>query len=656
MVRTIRVPRRVRHVLLLGIFALAPSMDPGAVPPARAADAPVAPAKPFPPSVYQARRAKLMKALVGGIAMLQARGEEDADGYRQDGDFYYLTGLNEPDAVLVLCPEERVYKERLFLKPRNPDAERWTGVRPDISDSLRRATGIESISRTTSLGGAMMGLLRTTKTLQLISVPGDVDGVESPEMTMYGKLSSRLPGVSIKDRTDLLPAMRSVKEPRELEEENWVAGLIDLEFKRAGAVRPGFPSIVGSGANSTILHYPEHDHTIDAGELVVVDIGSDYGRYSADITRTYPADGHFTPEQRKIYEVVLRAQQTCIDMVRPGVYMEDLQRKAEEIIRGAGYRDYFIHGLGHFVGLDVHDSGLYKKPLAAGMVITVEPGIYIPEKSLGVRIEDQVWGRADDARPVVGRRSGRARAPLFLGFLPHGIERGQARDPRMRRDDEPEEEAACEAAGVRVHVGTSQNGQIEEDEEREVDAPDFPALRVVERGSPAHEERDRAAQQPEDRSRSADAERRRAVSRVGDEGRTQSRDGVGREGPSRPRQEFHRARCREQRGQVGRQVSKPRVHEDRGNEPAVRSVLPHRVPPGCGPISELVQILGAPGGREHREDCDVDEDQDLGCGEAPFRKQDIADSGSRRCLGFGRPQNGGIGDVRRSSVHRVMRA
>jgi Xaa-Pro aminopeptidase len=228
--------------------------------------------------------------------------------------------------------------------------------------------------------------------------------------------------VSIKDRTDLLPAMRSVKEPRELDymeraiaatfaaqhvaarsirpgvEENWVAGLIDLEFKRAGAVRPGFPSIVGSGANSTILHYPEHDRTIAAGSLVVVDIGSDYGRYSADITRTYPADGHFTPEQRKIYEVVLRAQQTCIDMVRPGVFMEDLQRKAEEIIRAAGYRDYFIHGLGHFVGLDVHDSGLYKKPLAAGMVITVEPGIYIPEKSLGVRIEDQVLVTSNGSR------------------------------------------------------------------------------------------------------------------------------------------------------------------------------------------------------------------------------------------------------------------
>jgi Xaa-Pro aminopeptidase len=378
------------------------------------ADEPIPPAKPFAPEVYQARRAKLMKAMGGGIAVLYARGEEDPDGYRQSSDFYYLTGWNEPGAVLVLSPQERVAKERLFLKSRDPDDERWTGARPDIGDSLRRITGIDRIYRTTALGAAMMGLVQTTGILHLISDPGGPDSPAAPEMELYGKVSSKVPGVSIKNSMSLLPAMRSIKEPRELEymeraiaatvsaqnvaaraikpgvEENWVAGLIDLEFKRGGAVRPGFPSIVGSGRNSTILHYPEHDRTIEAGELVVVDIGSDYGRYSADITRTYPADGRFTPEQRKVYEVVLRAQQTCMDLIKPGVYFEDLQTKAEEVIRAAGYRDYFIHGLGHFVGLDVHDAGLYKKPLQAGMVITVEPGIYIPEKALGVRIEDQV--------------------------------------------------------------------------------------------------------------------------------------------------------------------------------------------------------------------------------------------------------------------------
>jgi Xaa-Pro aminopeptidase len=377
-------------------------------------DAPVPPAPAFDASVYRARREKLIKALGGGVAVLYARGEEDREGYRQDSDFYYLTGVTEPGAVLVLAPGERTYREFLFLKVRDPDEERWTGERPAIGDSLRKVTGIEKIYRTTSLGAAMVSLLHTSKILYAIQEPGDPDSPETPEMMLYGKLSSHVPGVEIKDRTELLPAMRSVKEPRELDymesaiattisaqrsaaraihpgvEENWIAGLIDLEFKRGGAVRPGFADIVGSGKNSTVLHYPEHSATIEPGGLVVVDIGSDYGHYSADITRTYPADGRFTPEQRAIYEIVRRAHDACLEMVRPGVYFEDLQRRAEEIIRAAGYRDYFPHGLGHFVGLDVHDAGLYKKPLAPGMVITIEPGIYIPERSLGVRIEDQV--------------------------------------------------------------------------------------------------------------------------------------------------------------------------------------------------------------------------------------------------------------------------
>lgn len=356
----------------------------------------------------------MLKELGTGVAVLYARGEEDADGYRQDGDFYYLTGINEAGAALVLAPAERTYKEMLFLASRDPDQERWVGERAGITDSLRQATGIESIRRTSSLPGTVMNLLQGGGPLHMIGSPGRVDGPAAPEMELYGKLTSRLPGVGIKDRTTLLPALRSVKEPRELDrmqraidatlaahrvaarairpgvEENWVAGLIDLEFKRGGAVRPAFPAIVGSGRNSTILHYPEHSATIAPSSLVVVDIGSDYGRYAADVTRTYPSDGRFTPEQRHVYEVVLRAQQACIDMIKPGVYFEDLQRKAEEIIRAAGYRDYFIHALGHFVGLDVHDTGLYRKPLRAGMVITVEPGVYIPEKALGVRIEDEV--------------------------------------------------------------------------------------------------------------------------------------------------------------------------------------------------------------------------------------------------------------------------
>lgn len=387
---------------------------------------PASPAEPFAPAVYQERRRKLMAELGGGVAVLYARGKEDRDGYRQDGDFYYLTGLDEEGAALVLSPEERTYKETLFLKPRDPEAERWVGERAGLGEALRKETGFEKIRRTGSLESTLVGLVRRARTLQMINQPGPLDGPAPPEKELYGKLMGRVPELSLKDRSELLPAMRALKEPRELAhmeravaatvaahraaarairpgvEENWVEALIALEFKKGGALRPAFPSIVGAGENSTILHYPNHERRIQPGALVVVDIGSDFGHYAADITRTYPASGRFTPEQLKVYETVLRAQNAALALIKPGVYFEDLQKKAEEVIREAGYGDYFIHGLGHFVGLDVHDAGLYHRPLQPGMVVTVEPGVYIPERELGVRIEDEVLVTPEGYRLLTG--------------------------------------------------------------------------------------------------------------------------------------------------------------------------------------------------------------------------------------------------------------
>jgi Xaa-Pro aminopeptidase len=372
------------------------------------------PPGPFDPSVFRERRERVMQEMDGGIAVLYARGEEDRDGFRQDSNFYYLTGVEEAGAVLVLAPAERHDRHWLFLEPRDPEAERWVGEREPLSEALEAKTGFDRVERTSRLEGRLRRLLQGTKNLYVLNQPSTASQPVPKEQELYGKLASRHLGASTKDLTDLLPRMRSVKEPRELErmraaieatlaahrvlaaelrpgvEENWLESVIATEFKRAGAVRPAFSSIVGSGANSTILHYPRHDQTIRDGDLLVVDIGAEYGRYVADVTRTYPASGRFTPEQREIYDLVLRAQEACIAMVKPGVYMEDIHRKAEEIFREAGLVDYFIHGLGHFVGLDVHDTGRYGEPLQAGMVVTVEPGIYLPEKNLGVRIEDEV--------------------------------------------------------------------------------------------------------------------------------------------------------------------------------------------------------------------------------------------------------------------------
>lgn len=368
----------------------------------------------LPSSVYKARRERLMKQLGPGVAVLYSKGQEDRDGFQSDPSFFYLTGVDEADAVLVLAPGERVYREYLFLRSLDPEAERWTGVRAGIGDSLRSALGFPQVLRASALNGILNRVLAHHPILHHIAPPVGASAALSSESELYSKLQARIPGLSVKNHQGAIAAMRLRKGPEELElmekaiantiaahraaarairpgvEENWIAGLIDLEYRRGGSVRPAFPSIVGSGPNSCVLHYPNHDHTIAAGSLVVVDIGAEVGRYAADITRTYPADGRFTPEQRRLYEIVLEVQQACIDLVKPGAYYEDIHRKAEEMFRAKGLRDDFIHGLGHWVGLQVHDAGDRGTALEPGMVLTIEPGVYLAGRQIGIRIEDEV--------------------------------------------------------------------------------------------------------------------------------------------------------------------------------------------------------------------------------------------------------------------------
>ena len=174
--------------------------------------------------------------------------------------------------------------------------------------------------------------------------------------------------------------------------------LIEYDFRRNGAERLGFPTIVGSGPNSTLLHYDKNRRRMEAGDLVVMDIGAEYGYYTADITRTVPVSGKFTPRQRAIYDLVLGAQQAAIKAVRPGVTVQQLDRIAREHMRansgtlcGTVTCDrHFVHGLSHWLGMDVHDVGQMDTPLAPGMVLTIEPGVYISDERLGVRIEDDV--------------------------------------------------------------------------------------------------------------------------------------------------------------------------------------------------------------------------------------------------------------------------
>lgn len=363
-----------------------------------------------------------MKEMGEGVAVVYANGEEDGDGYRQGSDFLYLTGVLEQGGILVLAPKERTYREYLLLPSRDPEAERWTGEREAIGAALRKKYGFEKIYRTGRLMSLMLDLAGRSPVLWQVSRP-ESDGDEKPrDLELYGKVGSKLPGVSTKSLGWALARMRSRHSSDELaimqrtiriSEAGFAAAAAQIHpgapeavleaeaervWKEAGARRPAYASIVGSGPNSTILHYPRSERVLGEGELVLMDMSAEFAHYASDITRTFPVSGRFSAEQRKIYDVVLKAQKAAFDRLRPGAYYEDLDKAARKVIEDAGYGDYFIHGLGHFVGLDVHDAGAYQEPLAQGMVITLEPGIYIPDRKIGVRIEDDVLVTETGAR------------------------------------------------------------------------------------------------------------------------------------------------------------------------------------------------------------------------------------------------------------------
>ena len=368
---------------------------------------------PLSADTYKQRRQVLLDSLGEGTAVLYSQGEYGETGYRADGSFWYLTGLDEPGAILILAPNE-YDKDMLLLPPRDMDAERWTGMRPTLSESLQVVWQFDRISRTGRLNGTITGNMKHDPVLHLIS------GLVSPsqdvpkDLEFYHEVTARIPGVSIKNSSRLIEHMRMVKGPDEIMAiekaidvthlgltdllaalgpgitEYQLDGIMEESFKRHGAQHMAFSPIVGAGEESTILHYETRDETVQAGQLLLLDVGAEWDRYAADISRTIPVDGKFTPEQAEIYDIVLAAQNAAIAAIKPGVLVREVHEIAKDVIRQAGYVEDFIHATSHHLGLHVHDAADYGVPLAPGMVITVEPGIYLPDQALGVRIEDEV--------------------------------------------------------------------------------------------------------------------------------------------------------------------------------------------------------------------------------------------------------------------------
>jgi Xaa-Pro aminopeptidase len=396
-----------------------------------------------PNEEYQARRANLRAQVDGPVVLFGYTGHEDSSAlarFFQEENFYYLTGHNEPGAALLLIPNPPGDKtvggprEILFLPPRNPMQERWVGPKlgPDDAD-IAQKTGFAAVEPFANLRGELEKLGKVFPNLYT-PLPGSNDEGYPHKRIWSDWLKEAAPQAHLKDTMRELAAMRQVKSPGEIALlQKAVDVSVDAHFDAMKRMRPGlyeyqvaarmeyihqwggcdreaYAPIVGAGIHSTMLHYDELSAQIKDGDIVVIDVAGEYGGYAADVTRTLPANGKFTPRQREIYEIVLGAQNAALALVKPGVSVARLNQVTREYINthgkdlhGQPLGPYFFHGLSHNLGLDVHDPGVSGRALEPGMVITIEPGIYIAEEKLGVRIEDDVLVTPEGYQLLTGR-------------------------------------------------------------------------------------------------------------------------------------------------------------------------------------------------------------------------------------------------------------
>ncbi|MGH9431889.1 MAG: aminopeptidase P N-terminal domain-containing protein [Terriglobia bacterium] len=401
-----------------------------------------------PLAVYHQRRARLVPETGDGVVALFGSGEQDVAAsvttFRQNENFYYLTGWNQPGAMLLLVPKPRTRENKdqpaelgeeiLFIPPHDYRAERWNGpvLGPDDADATA-LTGFATVESTTRFHSELQKALRDFPKLYTELTVQPESGEDCFQKQEVADLRKIAPLAKLEDVRPYLTEMREMKSPTEIalirkavaasvagqlaamkavQRGVWeyqIAALMKYEFEKRGCEWPSYPPIVGSGFYSTVLHYDEDSHQMMDGDVVVMDVAGSYSGYASDITRTLPVNGHFTPRQLEIYNIVLGAQAAAIAAAKPGMMMvgrgkNSLYKIAYDYINshgkdlhGKSLGQYFIHGLGHSVGLNVHDPMNYVEPLRPGMVVTMEPGVYIPEEKIGVRIEDMILITPDGA-------------------------------------------------------------------------------------------------------------------------------------------------------------------------------------------------------------------------------------------------------------------
>ncbi|NLO11401.1 MAG: M24 family metallopeptidase [Candidatus Cloacimonetes bacterium] len=371
------------------------------------------------------RRAKLASSLLDGEATIVfAKPAENLIKFTQDNNFLYLTGLKIPEAVLMIVKRGETHSEMLFIERGIPEREVWDGKKMTPAEA-RDISGVEKVQFLDEYDG-VLGMFAP-----LLSKVWSNLGAQSLNMPLslplfrLEPLRQRYPQLAIADITKLISPLRMIKDEHEIKAlqkaidvtgqgimdvmESVTAEMYEYELEamlfyrmqRSGINNWGFAPIIASGVNAATLHYGRNDCRIEAGQLVLMDVGASYENYSADITRCFPIDGHFTDRQRQIYQIVLDVQKQIISMIKPGMTLGEMNLRTRELLTEATLAiglikepqeivKHYMHSVSHFLGMDTHDVGGREAVLEPGHVVTVEPGLYLEEESLGVRIEDDV--------------------------------------------------------------------------------------------------------------------------------------------------------------------------------------------------------------------------------------------------------------------------
>jgi Xaa-Pro aminopeptidase len=402
---------------------------------------------------FARRRAAFVERIGDAVAVFPSapeavRSNDTYYPYRQDTDLYYLTGFEEPESVLVLAPRHATTKSVLFVRPRNPEREIWDGRRAGAEGAVRDF-GIDAAYPITELDQRLPELLNTAGTLYYAFDRDDSFNARIIEQLKRYRTARRRSDegpLAVLEPGPILHEMRAIKSAADVEgmrravaisreghiaamryarpgmHEYEIQAIVEYVFTSRGARSAAYPTIVAGGANGTVLHYTTNRMRVKDTDLVLIDAGAEVDYYCGDITRTWPISGKFTPEQRAVYEIVLAAQLRCCELSKPGItFNRDvndasiriiteglvdlglLTGSVDENIEKAEYRRFYMHRVGHYLGMDTHDVGCYRdggdwRALAPGMVVTIEPGIYVPDeddidrrfRGIAVRIEDNL--------------------------------------------------------------------------------------------------------------------------------------------------------------------------------------------------------------------------------------------------------------------------